>query len=646
VGTLKSVSSFWHTPFRLPTRLIIVAYYLLIPVYLVWLGGSFLSWEHPFIALSFLLSETAIVSVFLLLTYICWKPTVRQIHPPVPNLSVDVYITTYNEDLEVLRQSIRHCLAMDYPHETYVLDDGCRPDVERLALALGARYIGRKDRSHAKAGNMNHALARTSGEFVALFDADGIPKKNFLTETLGYFRNPRTAIVQGNQMIYNLDSFQHSPFVQRDDLWTEQSIFWDIIQSGKDRLGGLTWCGSGSVLRRAALEEVGGVATDTVTEDFHTSLRLQARGYEVAYHPEVLSYCLGPRDFASFIGQRNRWSMGTLQSIKQERHLIFGKSKLTFSQRVCALAAFSYYFESAIKVLSFFLPGMVLCAGGVAIDGGYASVLILFQVWLLRGLLFYLVSRGRGSNRIVGAYWYVKMWPYLRNLVRAFTPVKQRFFVTPKDPFQVANRPQMGSVLGTIYCISCIGGACLLSINGMMNPGLVFVAFAGLYHMRVCLEAVRLQVRGSWVPDSYAFLGCFPVEFRNASNPRGASGTTRLVSRTELWLLGSHEFEFGETIEVDLRIGQEVLRSTAVVVECARVLPRTEWSLNELKVRLPELPSEKWDVVFDYCLAVGPDRLIQRNPSKSAQPSAVPAEARRANFHSPELLPGASVGAT
>lgn len=647
VGILKSVSCFWHKPLGTAAKALIVTYYAFVPLYLVWLATYFVSWDHPITALAFVISEFFIVSVFLLLTYICWRPTRRIVTPPLPDKTVDVFITTLNEDLEGLRQSIRHCIEMDYPHTTWVLDDGCRPEVQRLAEGLGARYIGRRAREHAKAGNLNHALKLTNGEFIALFDADGIPKRNFLTQLLGHFRNPKVAIVQANQMIYNLDSFQHSPFVQRDTLWTEDSIFWDIIQSGKDRIGGNSWCGSGSLLRRSALEDVGGVATETVTEDFHTTLLLQAKGYQIVFHPEVVSYKLGPRDYESFIGQRNRWSTGTIQSIKHEAWMIFGRSPLTLNQRLCAMAAFFYYSESAVKILSFMLPALVLWSGGVGINSGYAGLLILFQVWLLRGCLFYIVSRGRGSNRIVGAYWYMKMWPYLRNLARGLLPVHVKFFVTPKEAFPVVGTPKMAAVLGTMYAILCICAACVMSIAGEMNPGLVFVAVAGVYQLRVCLEAVRLQMRRSWVPDSFAFLGAFPIRLRSNHCVEGAGGTTRLVSRTELWLTTSHTYSLDELVDVEVFVGDTPIKFHAKVVEMGRQLAHTEWALHEMKLRMPPLPLECWDVIFDYCLAIGPDTLIQRDPASLSgrMLKALPATSE-ATLRSPQRLPDESFAST
>src|SRR5581483_126573 len=167
-------------------------------------------------------------------------------------LKVDVYITTYNEDPALLRSTILGAVHMRYPHETYVLDDGQRPEVRALAEALGARYLTRQDRTHAKAGNINHALTQTHGDFIAIFDADHVPYPQFLDRVLGRFADERVALVQTPQEFYNLDS-----------------VF---------------WCGSNAVLRRAAIDSIGGIATETITEDIHTTIKLHRAGWRTAYH--------------------------------------------------------------------------------------------------------------------------------------------------------------------------------------------------------------------------------------------------------------------------------------------------------------------------------------------------------------------------
>ena len=114
-----------------------------------------------------------------------WSLRRRTVPPPPPGLRVDVFITTYNEDVSLLRQTVRGALRMRYPHRTFILDDGRRAAVRQLARELGCGYITRPTNEHAKAGNWNNAFRQTDADFIATFDADHVPRPAFLERTLG-----------------------------------------------------------------------------------------------------------------------------------------------------------------------------------------------------------------------------------------------------------------------------------------------------------------------------------------------------------------------------------------------------------------------------------------------------------------------------
>src|SRR5229473_4293669 len=153
---------------------------------------------------------------------------------------------------------------------------------------------------HHKAGNINAALMQTNGEFVVIFDADQVPLPDFIDHTLGYFVDEKMAFVQTGQEFYNLDSVQHKTNWKESETWHEQSLFYNVIQLGKNRWNAGFWCGSNSIMRRSALMSVGGLATETVTEDIHTSLRLHAAGWKSVCHEEVLAMGLAPQDYLAF----------------------------------------------------------------------------------------------------------------------------------------------------------------------------------------------------------------------------------------------------------------------------------------------------------------------------------------------------------
>src|SRR5947209_5581694 len=280
--------------------------------YLYWRSRYSLNIDALLLSLPLLLAEfqgTFNFALFLLMT---WDVTPVPHDPAPPGHSVDILIPTYNEDLSILKMTILGALNVSYPHKTWVLDDGRRPAMRQLCQEMGVEYLTRPDNKHHKAGNINAALAQTDGEFVTIFDADHIPLPTFLDHTLGYFVDEKVAFVQTPQEFYNLDSIQHRTDWQKKNTWHEQSMFYRVIQPGKNRWNAAFWCGSGSVMRRSALTSVGGIATESVTEDIHTSLRLHAAGWRSVYHDEVLCMGLAPQDFLSFfiLGQVANIALG------------------------------------------------------------------------------------------------------------------------------------------------------------------------------------------------------------------------------------------------------------------------------------------------------------------------------------------------
>ena len=228
---------------------------------------------------------------------------------------------TYDEGLDVLGATLVGCDRISYPHTTWVLDDGRREEVRRLADRFGARYLSRPTNEHAKAGNINHALDLTDGQLLLILDADHVPQPDILDATVGYFDDPAVAVVQTPHDFGNHDSFQHFETGRHD-----QSMFFEVIMVGKDSHDGAFWCGSAGVILRHALEGIGGIATETVAEDFHTTIRLHAEGWHTRYHDETLVQGLAPHDLATFLLQRDRWARGNLAVLRTRENAIGGPS--------------------------------------------------------------------------------------------------------------------------------------------------------------------------------------------------------------------------------------------------------------------------------------------------------------------------------
>ncbi len=244
------------------------------------------------------------------------EPWVREQQP-----SVDVWIPTYNEPERLVRRAILTCRNLRYPHRTItVLDDGHRPEIAALAAELGVHYLSRPDNAHRKAGNLNHALAHTSAEFIAVFDCDFMPFTGFLERTLGFFADPKVALVQTPQHYFQAEFHNRNlglDVVMPSDL----DYFFRYLQVIRDRSNAVICCGTSYVVRRAALEQIGGYVTSCLIEDHQTSTKLLTRGWTVRYLNEVLSMGEVPRTFADFLDQRLRWMQGNIQIFFRPREL-------------------------------------------------------------------------------------------------------------------------------------------------------------------------------------------------------------------------------------------------------------------------------------------------------------------------------------
>ncbi len=259
---------------------------------------------------------------------------------------VDVYIPSYNEDLDLVRPTVLAAMNMDYPRDklnVWILDDGRRQVFREFAEEVGCGYIIRPDNKGAKAGNLNHAMKHTPGEFIAIFDCDHAPTRAFLQLTLGWLvRDKKLSMVQTPHHFYSPDPFERN-LARKRRVPNEGLLFYGLIQAGNDLWNAAFFCGSCAVIRRTALEEVGGVAHETVTEDAHTAFRMQQKGWHTAYIRIPLAAGLATERLALHIGQRMRWARGMIQIMRIENTL-FARG-LTMMQRLCYfIAQFGFMF--------------------------------------------------------------------------------------------------------------------------------------------------------------------------------------------------------------------------------------------------------------------------------------------------------------
>ena len=294
-----------------------------------------------------------------------------KLHPPYMKKEdfpeVDIFIPTINEEVPLLEKTLISCKQMEYPDPNkvhiYLCDDGNRQEVKELAERLYINYITREEHKDAKAGNLNHALQLSHSPYIAVFDADMMPKKKFLMKTIPWFGKERTGFVQTPQNFCYPDLFQYNLYAA-DHIPNEQDYFYKVVQVAKNKSNSVIFGGSNAVLSRKALEETGGFVTGVVTEDFATGIEIEKKGYKGIAIPEVLASGMPPMTFKELVGQRRRWAKGCIQSGKKT-HFLFSK-KLTFLQKLNYLTAISYWY-TPVKRLIYFMAPLLFAFFGIMI---------------------------------------------------------------------------------------------------------------------------------------------------------------------------------------------------------------------------------------------------------------------------------------
>lgn len=486
---------------RAAARAIAVIALLASAGYLVWRIGWTINPSVAYLGVPLLLAEVYWLLVAGLMAFTCWSEPRSDPAPPLPGRGVTILIATYNEDEDVLRPTVVGSLDVEYDGhvEVWVCDDGDRAWVREMCEELGARYVCRPaPRTHAKAGNLNHALGLVETEFVVTLDADHVPVPELLRATLGYFADPRMALVQAPQSFYNR-GFGH-PREDEDPLRNDQTLFFDRLMPGKDRHGAAFWCGCPSVLRTAALRDVGGVATVTVVEDTHTSLRMHARGWRSRYVNTPMAYGLAPEEITAFTVQRGRWALGNLQMLRRDLPLL--TRGLSAAQRIEYTANAIHFLEVVPRIVGMVVPILVLTLGVYPIAASPATYWALFvpQV-VLAPLASWALTDGRYRPVEAERFAVIRMETYLRALPglwgrqAAFkvTPKGARHSSTTRDALHTLRLPLLLSVLGILALAYQAAAQWLPGVPGRLEP------FAALVTATwVVLNAIFVLVAFRW----------------------------------------------------------------------------------------------------------------------------------------------------
>lgn len=466
---------------------------------LVW-GLGYLTWRvgwsgegaNPLAFAMLLATEVYGLYALAILTWFSWSRPKVERPAPTPGRSVDVYVCTYDESVEVVMATLAGCRALTYPHTTYLLDDGRRQEMQELAALAGAEYLTREDNSHAKAGNLNAALPRTGGDLVFVLDADHVPMPDALDALVGYFDDERMAIVQTPHDFFNHDSAQHYAAGRH-----EQSLFYRVICPGKDRHGAAYWCGSAALINRLALLDIGGVATETIAEDFHTTIRLQRHGWHSRYHDEVLVQGLAPHDLDGYLLQRDRWARGNLAVFTLPESPLRAKT-LSPKQRLSYLASLLAYLAPPMRLLLLLTLGLVLWTGELPMKISVTALAALWVPYLALNLGAG-AALARGYMRIPESVHYelLTMEIYTRALRCALVPGKTTFKVTPKQGRDGGGLDAVRKLHLVLFCTVLLAAGTLMRLLDLAGvgplpdlPGIAafVVPLLGLFELRRLLK--------------------------------------------------------------------------------------------------------------------------------------------------------------
>ncbi|HSK94191.1 MAG TPA: glycosyltransferase [Candidatus Angelobacter sp.] len=485
-----------HLPPReTPSRLLLIRGTSLLAllataIYLGWRVTSTLNPDAQWLSWPMLALELHAAIGLGLFTFSLWDVDRRPVRRPLRRLPrVAVVIPTFNEGPEILIPTIAAAVSLEPVHETWVLDDGERPEIEDLAATLGARYLARPTHEHAKAGNLNHALGVIEADIIAVLDADHVAQPEFLTATLGYFADPRVALVQTPQDFYNVTSFEHGGGEAYGEPFHEQTLFYRLLQPGKNRWNAAFWCGTNALVRASALREVGGAATDTITEDIHTTIRFHRRGWKTVYHTEVLARGLAADDAGQYQLQRNRWGTGAMQVLRTENPLTV--PGLTLGQRLGYAATLLGWFDSWRTLGFLLLPPVVLLTGQLPIVADGMTFAIAFGVtYALQQAALYLLGRGAYRPVLSIVFDLVRMTPNFLATLSLFSARTPRFRVTPKGRMAANRAPTSAPILlrGSL-AISTVAGFAYLLHLGPLDLGYVSEWAAAGAFAWMCLNA-------------------------------------------------------------------------------------------------------------------------------------------------------------
>ena len=467
-------------------------------IYISWRGIFTIPTTFGIVTLIFglwLFIAEAIAGLEVFLHY--WQ-SVREKKPELPDIpkdwypDIDVLIATHNEDPALVRKTANACKYLDYPDKDklhiYISDDMNRPEMEAMAERIGVGYIGLdpSKNKHAKAGNLNNAMSKTTSPLILVIDADMIVRRHILMRTVPYFFLPKVKNVDGEwvpreeseinekekigfiqtpQCFYNTDMFQHNLYLE-DRLPNEQDYFFKEVNTSRNIYNAAIHAGSNAVLSREAIEDAGGIATNTITEDYETGLKIQAKGYRTYAISEPLANGLAPTSIKSMMTQRERWGRGCIQSLRNVK--LATNRKIPFKLKLGYLSTLLYWWTFFRRFIYILAPIFFTLFHIQIIDASFYSILLFWGTNFVLRLRATSIISGRIRTQHMSNVIDTILFPYMiiPILLEAVGIRQSKFSVTDKTFDRTKPKTWtysiphivllLGSVAGIFVCINHI----------------------------------------------------------------------------------------------------------------------------------------------------------------------------------------------
>ncbi len=430
--------------------------------YMIWRTFNTMEWSDPFSMSAAWALYFAEVYAFVIFTfgifvnfYPLRRPSVR-LRPGDEVPTVDILVPSYNEPADLLEVTLRCCLAVNYPADKlkiYLLDDGGtqqkrndpnlkkrqeaitrRHDLQKLCARLGCTYLTREKNEYAKAGNINAAFMQTSGELILILDADHVPTSDLLERTVPWFtRDQSVFLVQTPHFMINPDPIDRNLLSAFRRMPAENEMFYLTIQRGLDFWDSSFFCGSAAVMRRSALELVGGLTGESITEDAETALELHARGFRSVYVDQPMVGGLAPESFTGFVVQRMRWAQGMTQIMLLK--LPKALPRMRWYQSLSYINACLFWMFPLGRLIFLLSPCVYLFFGLEIYNVSLPQIVVYAIPHIVGAQICNAVLFGRTRWPLVSELYELMQSVYsMMAIIQVFrNPRKPKFMVTPKS---------------------------------------------------------------------------------------------------------------------------------------------------------------------------------------------------------------------